>query len=122
MYSSEKLNKLHKYRNDAMIKKKIKGMTDLGKPVETVGGVDKVQGSIREKSAIKGTRVSSHENGRRRGSFGVLPEQGEEIREGLEDGVEVIGGKIIEVHPQLRSRVMDLVAYALYGLKYVSDD
>lgn len=52
-------------------------------------------------------------------------EEPEEIREGLEDGIEVIGGKIIEVHPELRScfnSSTSVSTYALDGFNDISDD
>lgn len=91
------------------------------KPVKTVGGVDKVQVTVWEQSSIKWARVASHENGREP-IFPVLPKQLLELWEGLEDWIEVICWKIIEVHPELCGVVHDPVAYALDGLKDIFDD
>lgn len=91
----------------------------LGEPVQAVGGINKVQGIVWENSSIKGARVSGDVNwGAGAGVIAFLFEIAVEVRQGLKDGVEVVGGEIVKVHPELRLRQEKVAAGFPHGFDY----
>lgn len=77
-------------------------------------GKGKVQAILGEKPVIKVAWICSYQN---QWSIILAPsflQLLQQIRQCLKDGVEIIGGKVIEAHPKLRQSLPELSAQALH--------
>lgn len=75
------------------------------KPVEAVRGIDKVQAIIGEKSLVKWAWIGPNEKPRWILIFPFVLKLSAEIRESFEDGIEIVGRKVVQIDAELRRRL-----------------
>lgn len=93
-----------------------------GEPVEAVGGINEMQAIVGEESAIECARAGGYV--KRRLIFPTSVELPVEIRQPLKYRVEVIGGKIVQIHTEFRRRFPDAAAgllHCVHDLFYVGE-